>query len=403
MRIHLLLSLSLLGLTLACQEDAESPTAPDLRPALATTASTLVFAQVSAGVSHTCGVTTDNRVYCWGYGVLGDGATSTTTRRVPVAVGGALRFRQVSAGGPNTCAISTDNRAYCWGYNDFGAIGDGTTTTRLTPAPVIGGHLFRTVQTGGGHTCAVTASDDRAFCWGYNAYGQLGIGNNTGPEGTSTFDFHSTKPVAVTGGLTFRQVNPGDYHTCGVTTDNRAFCWGRNLNGAVGDSSTSALRVRPTRVAGGRQYRQIDAGLDFSCAVTTGNRAFCWGSGAFGQLGNGVAKNVRYPRAVSGGLSIARVSTGQLHACATTTGNRANCWGYAWSYGTLGDGTLNRSSLTPVAVAGGLFFDQVTAGDQHTCAKTSTGKAYCWGGPGDELGTGGFESSSVPVAVVGPM
>jgi hypothetical protein len=56
-----------------------------------------------------------------------------------------------------------------------------------------------------------------------------------------------------------------------------------------------------------------------------------------------------------------------------------------------------------VAVAGGLFFDQVTAGDQHTCAKTSTGKAYCWGGPGDELGTGGFESSSVPVAVVGPM
>jgi len=399
MRVRFLFFLSLLGFTLACRDDEQSATAPDPSPALATAASALVFSQVSAGVSHTCGVTSDNRLFCWGDGVLGDGATSTTTRLVPVPVGGTLRFRQVSAGG-NTCAITTDNRAYCWGYNNLGQLGDGTTSTRLTPVPVTGGHLFRTIQTGGGHTCAVRASDDRAFCWGSNRYGQLGIGNNTGPEGT--FDAHSSKPVAVVGGLTFGHVSPGDNHTCGVTTDNRAFCWGLNQNGAVGDSSTSAFRVRPTRVAGKRQYRQIDAGRDFSCAVTVGNRAFCWGSGARGQLGNGLAKNARYPRAVAGGLSFDRVSTGDLHACAETTGNRAYCWGWSWSYGTLGAGTLN-NSLTPVAVVGGLFFAQVTAGDQHTCAKTSAGRAYCWGGPGEMLGTGGYASSSVPVPVAGPM
>ena len=100
MRTHVLLSLSLLGLTLVCREDADSPIAPEMpSPALATTASTLMFAQVSAGPNHTCGVTSDNRLFCWGYnsnGQVGDGATSN--RLVPVAVGGALRFRQVSAG-----------------------------------------------------------------------------------------------------------------------------------------------------------------------------------------------------------------------------------------------------------------------------------------------------------------
>ena len=87
MRTHLLLSFSLLGLTLACREDAESPTAPDMSPALATTASTLVFAQVSAGRDHTCGVTSDSRLFCWGLngdGAVGDG--TTINRLVPVRV-----------------------------------------------------------------------------------------------------------------------------------------------------------------------------------------------------------------------------------------------------------------------------------------------------------------------------
>jgi alpha-tubulin suppressor-like RCC1 family protein len=94
MRRHFLLSLSLLGLTLACREEAESPTEPASSPALATTAASLVFAQVSAGSVHTCGVTSDNRLFCWGDntgGQLGDGTMAN--RFAPVPVGGALRFR----------------------------------------------------------------------------------------------------------------------------------------------------------------------------------------------------------------------------------------------------------------------------------------------------------------------
>ena len=228
----------------------------------------------------------------------------------------------------------------------------------------------------------MTYSGDRAFCWGDNGAGQLGIGNNTGPE-VFVADGHnfpySTKPVAVLGGLTFRHVTPGYDHTCGVTTDNRVFCWGSNRYGQVGDSSAGWWKFKPRLVAGNRQYRQVDAGQTYTCAVTTGNRAFCWGRNQEGQLGNGTQSSSRYPKPVSGGLSFERVSAGAgFHTCAETTANRAYCWG-SNGVGKLGDGTTTKS-LTPVAVVGGLSFNQVSAGGAHSCGKTPEGRAYCWGG-----------------------
>jgi alpha-tubulin suppressor-like RCC1 family protein len=113
---------------LGCRDDARSPTSPQepTAPALATTsASTLSFSQISAGSSHTCGVTTDNRAYCWGGGTaLGDGKNVTSSK--PVAVAGGLRFVQVSAGATHTCGVTTDDRAYCWGNNE-----DAPPSTRL--------------------------------------------------------------------------------------------------------------------------------------------------------------------------------------------------------------------------------------------------------------------------------
>jgi alpha-tubulin suppressor-like RCC1 family protein len=126
-------------------------------------------------------------------GNLGDGAATTRTR--PVAVAGGLRFLQVNAGGSYTCGVTTDNRAYCWGDNSFGQLGDGTQFTRLKPVPVAGGHRFHRVDAGLRHTCGLT-TEDRVFCWGDNLIGQLGIGTDTGPEICGEFSC-STRPIAV--------------------------------------------------------------------------------------------------------------------------------------------------------------------------------------------------------------
>jgi alpha-tubulin suppressor-like RCC1 family protein len=381
---------------LSCNDDS-TPTQPaGAATEFATTAATtaLAFEQVSAGGSHTCGVTTDSRLYCWGWnynGQLGDG--TTTSRPRPVAVGGALRFRLVSAGGGSTCGITTDYRLYCWGWNLRGQLGDGTTVDRLTPVAIATGKQFRWVDGGSLHTCGVSYPDNRAYCWGGNASGQLG-------DETTT---QRLVPTAVAGTLRFRHLSAGWEHTCGVTTEDRAFCWGSNQRGQIGDSSTAAQRVQPTPVKTTRRFRQLDVGSYHTCAVSAAdNRAFCWGDGRVGQLGNGKSYLSFWPRAVAGGLTFDRLSAFSEFTCGETPGNRVYCWGYNY-YGMLGDGTTT-TRLTPVAVGGGLYFRQVSAGGSHACGKTPASEAYCWGGNDTgELGDGTTTSRLLPTPVVGPM
>lgn len=383
---------------LGCREDAAAPTAPEATALDMNATQAPAFIQLSAGNQHTCGVATDNRAYCWGWnsdGQLGDG--TTTNRLTPVAIGGTLRFRQVSASFASTCGVTTDFRAYCWGTNDIGQLGDGSNSQRLVPVPVAGGHRFRNVETRFQHTCGVSYPDNRAYCWGSNREGELGIGNRTGPE-TGLYGAQSTRPIAVLGTLLFRQVTAGYHHSCGVTTDDRLFCWGYNRYGQVGDSSTAWLRLKPSQVAGTRRYRQVDAGRDHTCAVTIGYRAFCWG--AAGRLGNRHIGLSRWPLAVAGGLSFERVTAGAFHSCGEATTNRAYCWG-ANGNGSLGDGTRT-DRLTPVAVVGGLNFSQLSAGGFHSCGRTPGAVAWCWGrGFAGQLGNGAGTSSLVPVAVSG--
>jgi alpha-tubulin suppressor-like RCC1 family protein len=384
---------AILVTVLGCREDAESPTAPESGPALAATATTpLAFYQVSGGWYFTCGVTTASRAYCWGdnlFGGLGDG-TSGKQRPAPVAVLGGLAFRQVSAGGTHSCGVTTDYHAYCWGGNANGQLGDGTTTMRLTPVPVVGGVSFVQIAAGVYHTCGLSYPARRAYCWGLNSYGQLGDGTIIARPA----------PVPVLGGRQFRQVSAGQYHTCGVTPTFQPFCWGSNQYGQLGDSTT-ARRSMPVPVAGGREFRQIAAGWTFSCGVTSGDKAYCWGQGAYGQLGNGKTGRRLWPGPVSGGLSFRRVTTGWRHACGETTLSRAYCWGNNGG-GQLGVGTSTgpewcntvSCSTKPVAVLGGLYFRQLSAGQVHTCGKTPADVAYCWGGSGTG---GGIEATPTPV------
>ena len=370
---------------------------PDL--ASAATAA-LAFYQVSGGLGHTCGLTLDHRLYCWGVSYLGNGTTSGST--APVAVSTTLRFQQVSSGSSHTCAVTTDYRAYCWGLNGDGALGDGTQTDRLKPVPVAGGLRFRQVESGDEVTCGVTYPDNRAYCWGYHAEGGVGDG---------TFQPRiRTTPSAVAGGLRFRQVSVGGGHypyaghSCGVTTSDEAFCWGRNHFGQLGNGSNGSPSFAPVRVVGGHRFRQISAGSDYTCAVTTGNRAFCWGNGRHGQIGDGKTFLRFSPSAVAGGHSFERITTGEFHTCAETTLNRAYCWGLnrADAAGAVGDGTTTQR-LTPVPVVGGLFFSQVSAGYTHTCGRTDSGAAYCWGTNGHgQLGDGTTTTRLRPVRVIGP-
>jgi alpha-tubulin suppressor-like RCC1 family protein len=349
-------------------------------PSLATTTTPLTFTQVSGGGFHTCGLTGGGQLYCWGsngFGQLGD--NSTQNHATPTLVAGGLLFRQVNAGTFHTCAVTTGNRVYCWGANFDGALGDGTTVqTRLAPVPVAGGRAFRQVSAGSNRTCALTTSTtNKIYCWGS---GFLGNGSSNG----------NTTPQLLSGARTYRQVSVGGQHTCAVSTTNQVLCWGRNNYGQLGSGAASTfIAVNPVAVAGTFQYLQVSAGGIHTCAVTKTNKAYCWGYGRDGEIGDGKT-NLRFtPRAVAGGLSFERVSAGGEHSCGETTGNRGYCWG-ANGNAQLGDGTFAQR-LTPTAVTGGLFFNQVDAGAHHTCGLGSGSVLWCWGLNTDgQLGQGTF-------------
>jgi alpha-tubulin suppressor-like RCC1 family protein len=379
-----------LVLTLGCHEGAESPTEPAAEPSFAGVATG--FFQISAGSgAHTCAVTATGTAFCWGanfLGQLGDGGT--VERLTPVPVAGGLKFRMVSAGNGHSCGVTTDNRAYCWGNNQFGRLGVGTTFDQLTPVPVVGGLQFRHVSVGIGHTCGLTTTN-RIFCWGRNDQGQLGDGSR----------IDRLRPVAIAGGRQYRQVSAGGIHTCAVTTSYQAFCWGFNDRGRLGIGSTVVRRLRPAAVAGTLLFSQISASYTHTCAVTTGARAFCWGFGLYGQVGDGQTLDHRTPRAVAGGIDFTRVTAGPFHTCGEAANNRAYCWGLNET-GAIGDGTNDNSRTAPVLVAGSLSFRQLSSGNSFTCGKTSASAVYCWGfNQFGQLGDGTTTDRVTPTPVAG--
>jgi alpha-tubulin suppressor-like RCC1 family protein len=351
---------------------------------------------MSGGYLSTCGLTTDNRAFCWGYntqGELGDG--TTFERWTPVPVAGTLRFRQVSAGYDNTCAVTTDFHAYCWGSNVHGVLGDGTTTRRLRPVAVAGGHRFRTVESFGYHTCGVSYPDEHAYCWGENFDGQLGDGTR----------IDRLTPVAVSGALVFHQLTAGYKHTCGVTTDARLFCWGNNKYGQIGDSSTALRRLKPARVGRSRSWHQVDAGGNTSCAVATTHAILCWGDGREGEFGNGHLYLSFWPRNQGDpAVKYQRVTVGWEHTCGEAISGVSYCWG-SNVFGQLGSPEgLGSRWIWRTGVTGGHDFAQLSAGGFHTCGKTLAGVAYCWGYNGlGQLGDGTTTNGFTPVAVAAPV
>jgi alpha-tubulin suppressor-like RCC1 family protein len=397
LRYHVSLSAATLMLVLACGEEPE-PTAPETPISASATAAaaTLSFRQVSAGEDHSCGVTTDGKAYCWGRnfsGQLGTGSSDEQNRATPVAVAGGLIFRVISAGYDHTCALTPVNRLYCWGAG--GIVGDGTTTRRFAPVPVGGSLRFRQVDAGVSHTCAVADGDQRAYCWGSNTSGQVGDGSTA----TSRLI-----PTPVAGTRRWRQLTAGFGNSCGLTTEGKAFCWGNDRHGEIGDGADISPTRTPKPVAGTHLFRQLDASWEHTCAVSMAGKAFCWGAGGSGQIGDGKTLNRFTPRAVAGGLTFDRVTAGDAHTCGETPTNQVYCWGNnVW--GQLGDGTRT-SHTTPQTIQGDLRFVQVSAGGFHTCGVASSEAGYCWGrnafgtlGNG-RAATGDFEP--VPTAVAAP-
>src|SRR5438445_745626 len=214
---------------------------------------------------------------------------------------GALTPTAVAAGGLHTCMRLPDGTVQCWGRNNFGQLGngDGNLADSSVPVAVRGLTTATRVVTGDSHTCALLG-DGTAQCWGVGDSGQRGDG---------TFNNISTVPVAVVGmggagHLTNAvAVAARGYHSCALLGDGTVGCWGRNVEGQLGDGTTASSST-PVRVGGITGAVAVSAGVLHTCALLSDGTVKCWGAVGpgydFGQLGNGATTGSSTPVTVTG-------------------------------------------------------------------------------------------------------
>lgn len=327
---------------------------------------------VSAGYRKTCAITAEGALKCWGdnrYGQLGDGTTSN--RSTPVDVTGLTSdISAVSTVGWHTCALNSFGGIQCWGANIYGQLGDGTDVNRSRPvdaAGLTGG--IREVSTGVYHRCFLTGIGG-VKCAGRNNNGQLG-------NGTTADSLTPVQAAGLTGGI--RAITAEGDHSCALTSSGGVKCWGNNADGQLGDG-TLTTRLSPVDVAGLESgVVAVSAGMAHTCALTSTGGVKCWGRGGNGQLGDGKRIDSAEPVDVTGLTGgVKAIEAGLNFTCAVTTNGAAKCWGIN-GYGQLGDSTLSMRP-SPVDVIGlNSGVAAIEAGFDHTCALTDGGTVKCWG------------------------
>ena len=166
-------------------------------------------------------------------------------------------------------------------------------------------------------------------------------------------------------------ISIGSGYFCAVSTTLDVYCWGT-------EPETGESILTPTKVpGGGTQFTSVSVGLRYLCALAVDGTAYCKGKGFHGELGTGVAEDVREDLSVpmQGGLKFDQVTTGLYHACGVTVDDELYCWGDN-EYGQLGTGD-ETSSAVPVKIGTG--WSQVSAGGDHTCGTKLDGTGHCWG------------------------
>jgi alpha-tubulin suppressor-like RCC1 family protein len=318
---------------------------------------------ITAGWAHTCAITPQGGVQCWGdndFGQLGN--ASNKASNVPVDVVGLNGGTQIVAGSNHTCLLN-GTVVWCWGQNDKGQLGDGSTTNRNVPVQVLTGASSLTA--GADYTCAGLLAGG-VMCWGNNSDGQLGDGTKTS---------HNT-PTLASLIQNVRNVDGGQKQTCGLTNSGQISCWSGEIIPVTGAAAETHRDVAMDRFSelivavnpqgapvtidaeGSKTVEDVsgvvdvDGGLGHVCALVSGGPVKCWGANSYGQLGNNSTSDSQTAVSVSGLGGASLLGVGRNHTCVIVSASATNtvikCWGLN-SDGQLGNGSTGNSSV-PVDV-----------------------------------------------------
>ena len=349
---------------------------------------------------HSCIVYAGD-VQCWGLNnstFFGQTLVPETDLYLPTGkrITSMTQVSDISVGGSHVCGIK-GGKAYCWGMNDYGQLGIGANINRTIPTlltlPVV--NVYE-LAAGKQHTCA--AASGKVYCWGRGDLNQLGNGSSLA----------SNSPQLVTGMTAdYYRVGAGDNFNCALK-NGKLQCWGDNLRNQLGNGS-NAPTLTPTDVLNlNTGVTDFSLAADWGCAIKNG-ALYCWGTNNEAGLGQGFFTSST-PLAVTGAsANVTKISVGKSHACFIMSGV-LNCWGQK-NLGQFGDGTTTPTTVTaPVSITavdvsfnGSGRIAQIEVGQQTTCGIGIGAEYKCWGSNANSaVGIGTFNSSAIPVTVTVP-
>ena len=299
----------------------------------------------------------------------------------------------VDAGNRHSLALMSNGTVRAWGSNTEGALGLGASiVSSLIPIPIGGLTGVSAISAGDGYSLALM-NDVTMKGWGENSYGEVGTGNNVTPQYTAT------NVVGLTG---VKAISAGGFQSIALKNDGTVWAWGSGQYGQIGDGSTTD-RFTPVQVSGLTNVLAISAGENHTLALKSDGTVWAWGLNNLGQLGDGSTTNRSTPVQVSGLTNVLAISAGEFHSLALLNDGTVRGWGDN-PFGEVGDGTSGNQRLTPVQVSGLTNVLAISAGGHFSVALKSDGTVWAWGsGQNGQIGDGGSPTNrSTPVQVKGP-
>lgn len=366
----------------------------------------VTLSNVSGGAAFSVAMGSDRNVYAWGdnsAGQLGDGTMTSSAAAVAVKLPDGVTFTQVKAGGVGAIALGSDGNVYAWGNNDYGQLGDGTTSPAAAPVRMqLPAGVTVTDLVAGSANFGVRTADGSVYLTGRGDDGMLGNGDTAS----------SALPVLLQApdGITFSQVQLGEYFGAGIGSDGRLYTWGNGTDGQLGigedydDPNQFSLVPVEALLPAGVTVADFSVGVDFVIAIGSDGVTYSWGNGSYGQLGDGLTSRVFEPQPVTppAGVHYLSVYASAMSVVATGSDGATYAWGTSM-YGQAGNGSEENRVLSPVRVTlpAGVSFTSITPALYHFMAVGSDGATYAWGMDAwHQLGVGGTEMfRTVPTRV----